>query len=135
MQDRILSEALEMAQAQVEEPVIIVAMPNWHPGIIGIVAGRLKDRFRKPVVVIGIDQDSVPSVAKGSGRSISGVDLGGALAAAKAEGLLISGGGHEMAGGLTMHPDDIEAFRSFMSERLTQDVTIALCSGALSCQE
>jgi len=126
MQDRILSEALEMAQAQVEEPVIIVAMPNWHPGIIGIVAGRLKDRFRKPVVVIGIDQDSVPSVAKGSGRSISGVDLGGALAAAKAEGFLISGGGHEMAGGLTMHPDDIEAFRSFMSERLTQDVTIAL---------
>jgi len=70
--------------------------------------------------------DAVPAVAKGSGRSIQGVDLGGALAAAKAEGLLLSGGGHEMAGGLTMAPDKIEAFRSFMEERLSADVEAAL---------
>lgn len=126
MQDRILSEALEAAQTQAHAPIIIVAMPDWHPGIIGIVAGRLKDRFRKPAIVIGIDMDAVPAVAKGSGRSISGVDLGGALAAAKAEGLLISGGGHEMAGGLTMDPTQIDAFRDFMISRLSEDVETAL---------
>jgi len=126
MQDRILAEALEAAQAQAEEPVIIVAMPNWHPGIIGIVAGRLKDRFRRPSIVIGIDADSVPSVAKGSGRSISGVDLGRALSAAKAEGLLLSGGGHEMAGGLSMSPNHIDAFKDFMREALARDVEAAL---------
>lgn len=126
MQDRILTEALEAAQAQADESVIIVAMPDWHPGIIGIVAGRLKDRFRKPAIVIGIDVDAVPAVAKGSGRSISGVDLGGALSAANAEGLLVSGGGHEMAGGLTMDPDKIEDFRAFMKSRLSDDVEEAL---------
>ena len=126
MQDRILSEAMDAAADQADDPIIIVAMPDWHPGIIGIVAGRLKDRFRKPAIVIGIDMDTVPPVAKGSGRSIKGVDLGGALAAAKAEGILISGGGHEMAGGLTMAPDQIEAFRDFMSARLSADVETAL---------
>jgi single-stranded-DNA-specific exonuclease len=126
MQDLILAEALEAAQAQSDDAIIIVAMPDWHPGIIGIVAGRLKDRFRKPSIVIGIDVDATPAIAKGSGRSISGVDLGGALSAAKAEGLLISGGGHEMAGGLTINPDKIEAFRDFMTKRLVDDVEMAL---------
>lgn len=126
MQDRILAEALEAAQAQSNAPIIIVAMSDWHPGIIGIVAGRLKDRFRKPSIVIGIDMDAGPPVAKGSGRSISGVDLGGALSAAKAEGLLLSGGGHEMAGGLTMDPDKIEDFTQFMVARLAADVETAL---------
>ena len=126
MQDTILTEALEAAQAQMDAPVIIVAMPNWHPGIIGIVAGRLKDRFRKPAIVIGIDNEASPAVAKGSGRSISGVDLGSALAAAKDNGLLVSGGGHAMAGGLTMDPNQIDAFREFMCACLSADVEIAL---------
>ena len=128
MQDKILSEALEaaQAQAQAEEPVIIVAMPDWHPGIIGIVAGRIKDRFRRPSVVIGIDTFAAPPVAKGSGRSIPSVDLGSALADAKAEGFLLSGGGHKMAGGLTMAPDQIDPFRDFMRGRLSQDVELAL---------
>jgi single-stranded-DNA-specific exonuclease len=131
MQDRILSEALELAQAQVDDPVLIVAMPNWHPGIIGIVAGRLKDRFGKPAIVIGVDNDSVPPVAKGSGRSVAGVDLGGALAAAKADGLLLSGGGHEMAGGLSISPEHIDAFKSFMRERLKADVEAALATTSM----
>ena len=126
MQDKILSEALNAAQAQSDEPVIIVAMPDWHPGIIGIVAGRLKDRFRRPAIVIGIDAEATPPIAKGSGRSISGVDLGRALSMAKAEGLLDSGGGHEMAGGLTMNPEAIEPFRAFMRDRLSKDVETAL---------
>ena len=126
MQEKILSEALAAAQAQSQEPIIIVAMPDWHPGIIGIVAGRLKDRFRRPSIVIGIDEYASPPVAKGSGRSILGVDLGSALAAAKAKGLLISGGGHPMAGGLTISPDQIEPFRAFMAEELSEDVDAAL---------
>ncbi len=126
MQDRILSEAMEVAQAQADDPIIIVAMEGWHPGIIGIVAGRLKDRFRKPALVIGLDMEAVPAIAKGSGRSISGVDLGSALTAAKTDGLLVSGGGHEMAGGLTMTPDKLDAFRDFMSARLSDDVETAL---------
>lgn len=128
MQDKILAEALEVAQAQADEPVIIVAMEDWHPGIIGIVAGRLKDRFRKPAIVIGIDQDAVPPIAKGSGRSISGVDLGSAISAAKTAGFLLSGGGHAMAGGLSAAPNQIEAFRSFMREALSEDVATALKS-------
>ena len=83
MQDRILEEALNAAQSQSDAPVIVVAMDDWHPGIIGIVAGRLKDRFRKPAIVIGIDRDAAAPIAKGSGRSISGVDLGRAITAAK----------------------------------------------------
>ncbi len=126
MQDGILSEALELAQRQLDDPIIIVAMQDWHPGIIGIVAGRLKDRFGRPAIVIGVDNDSVPPVAKGSGRSIAGVDLGGALASAKAEGLLTSGGGHAMAGGLSMSPEHIDAFKAFMTHRLADDVEAAL---------
>ncbi len=126
MQDRILEEALEAAQAQSEEPVIIVAMEDWHPGIIGIVAGRLKDRFRKPAIVIGIDRDAAEPIAKGSGRSINGVDLGRAISAAEEAGLLLSGGGHAMAGGLSADPDQIDAFRTFICERFAEDVTTAL---------
>ncbi len=126
MQDKILSEALDAAQSQANDPVIIVSMPDWHPGIIGIVAGRLKDRFRRPAIVIGIDAGAALPMAKGSGRSISGVDLGGALSAAKAQGLLLSGGGHEMAGGLTMHPERIEEFQRFTRQSLSKKVELAL---------
>ena len=73
----------------------------------------LKDQFDKPAIVIGINDEGV---GKGSGRSIQGVDLGGAISAAKEEGLLSSGGGHAMAGGLTVASDKIEAFTRFISE-------------------
>lgn len=126
MQDRILAEALEAAEQEPDSPVIIVAMEDWHPGIIGIVAGRLKDRFRKPSIVIGIDRDAAEPIAKGSGRSISGVDLGSAISAAKDSGLLISGGGHAMAGGLSIAPHKINAFREFITAALFDDVTEAL---------
>jgi len=131
IQDRILSEASLAAEKFANDPVIIVAMEDWHPGVIGIVAGRIKDRFRKPAIVIGIDRDSVPPIAKGSGRSISGVDLGSAIGLAKEAGLLISGGGHAMAGGLSADPVKIEAFRAFIVERLADDVELALKSDSV----
>lgn len=126
MQDRILTEALDAAQAHAEDPVIIVAMEDWHPGIIGIVAGRLKDRFGKPAIVIGIDHDAPKPVAKGSGRSITGVDLGQAVTGAREAGLLTSGGGHAMAAGLSLAPENLQAFQTYMIETLTQDVAAAL---------
>ena len=100
-------------------PVITVMNSGWHQGVIGIVAGRLKERFGRPTIVIAETEDGT---GKGSGRSISGVDLGAAVLAAKDSGLLIAGGGHAMAAGLTLPPGGLEAFRDFINERLAADV-------------
>ena len=123
LQDRIQVEALEAAQKIAEtDAVIIVAMEGWHAGVIGIVAGRLKDRFDKPSIVIGIDDNGL---CKGSGRSLSGVNLGEAISRAKDAGLLLSGGGHAMAGGLSLEVNKLDAFRQFMNEELGADVAQA----------
>jgi single-stranded-DNA-specific exonuclease len=87
--------------------------------VIGIVAGRIKERFGKPAIVIAETEDGT---GKGSGRSISGVDLGAAVLAAKDSGLLVAGGGHAMAAGLTLPAGGLEAFRHFIEERLAADV-------------
>ena len=103
-----------------DAPVIVVAGENWHPGVIGIVAGRLRERYRKPVVVIGIDRAA--NVGKGSGRSQPGVNLGRAIQAAFEAGLLMAGGGHAMAAGLSIRPDAIPEFRAFLEERLAGEM-------------
>ena len=122
LQDQILGEALEKAeQLPKENSILLVAMDDWHPGVIGIVAGRLKDRFNKPAIVIGVDE----GIGKGSGRSIKGVNLGGAIGAAREKGLLISGGGHEMAAGLTMEKGRIDALSGFLEKTLADDVVKA----------
>jgi len=100
--------------------VIVVAGEGWHPGVIGIVAGRLRERYRKPVVVIGIDRAA--NVGKGSGRSQPGVNLGAAIQAAYEAGLLMSGGGHAMAAGLSIRPDTIPELRAFLEERLSGEM-------------
>jgi single-stranded-DNA-specific exonuclease len=92
---------------------------GWHQGVIGIVAGRIKERFGRPAIVIAETEDGT---GKGSGRSISGVDLGAAVLAAKDSGLLVAGGGHAMAAGLTLPPGGLEALRAFLNERLSTDV-------------
>jgi single-stranded-DNA-specific exonuclease len=113
----------EQAEAQAREqgaaPVITVMSGGWHQGVIGIVAGRIKERFGRPAIVIAETEDGT---GKGSGRSISGVDLGAAVLAAKESGLLIAGGGHAMAAGLTLPAGGLEAFRTFINERLAGDV-------------
>lgn len=112
-------EVTDQAIAQVEargdaeaRAVIVVASPGWHPGVIGIVAGRLKERWRKPVIVIGIDEAT--GIGKGSGRSMPGINLGQAVQAAEAEGLLLAGGGHAMACGLTLRADVVPALAEFL---------------------
>ncbi|MGN6671179.1 MAG: single-stranded-DNA-specific exonuclease RecJ [Candidatus Nucleicultricaceae bacterium] len=108
-----LDEAYQMADAMTDDMIIVDG--QWHQGIIGIVAGRLKERYHKPTLVITFDEENI---GKGSGRSIEGIDLGSLMHAAKAEGLLINGGGHAMAAGFTIHRDKVQAFKVFMNERL-----------------
>ncbi|WP_129792109.1 single-stranded-DNA-specific exonuclease RecJ [Sphingosinicella sp. CPCC 101087] len=114
-------EAAEvLGAAQANRAVTLVSAPGWHPGVIGIVASRLKEKWHKPAIVVAIDGDGV---GKGSGRSIGGVDLGAAVLAAKDRGLLVAGGGHAMAAGLTVAAGGIEALADFLEERLAADVT------------
>lgn len=115
----VLDEAMAMSERAANAPVAIVAAPGWHPGVIGIVAGRLKEKLRRPAIVIALDEHGV---GKGSGRSISGVDLGAAILAAKESGLLVAGGGHAMAAGLTVAADKLDALGAFLNERLAADV-------------
>ncbi len=117
----MLSEAEAAAIAEAERrAVVIVGSHLWHPGVIGIAAGRLKDRLHKPCIVLGGVSESEP--AKGSGRSTYGVNLGAAVAAARAAGLLINGGGHAAAAGLTVEWDKVEALKDFLSERLAPEL-------------
>jgi single-stranded-DNA-specific exonuclease len=120
----MLAEAETAAIAEAEKRnVIVVGSPRWHPGVIGIAAGRLKDRLGKPTIVLGGVSPDEP--AKGSGRSTYGVNLGAAVAAARAEGILIAGGGHAMAAGLTMQWDQLEPLRDFLSDRLAPEIAAA----------
>jgi single-stranded-DNA-specific exonuclease len=114
----IVNEAAALAEGD-EAPVIVVGARHWHPGVIGIVAGRLKERLRKPVIVLGSAGPDEP--AKGSGRSISGVNLGRAVAAAARAGVLSAGGGHAMAAGLSMEWDRVGDFRAFLAAELSQE--------------
>jgi single-stranded-DNA-specific exonuclease len=108
---------------------IVVAEEGWHPGVIGIVASRLRERYRRPVVVVGLDRAS--DIGKGSGRSQPGVNLGRAIQAAFDEGLLLAGGGHAMAAGLTLRPSAIPEFRAFLCERLAGEMIEAEADDAL----
>ncbi len=108
--------------------VAVVAGAGWHAGVIGIVAGRLKEKLGRPAIVIALDE---AGVGKGSGRSISGVDLGAAVMAAKEHGLLVAGGGHAMAAGRTVAADGVEAFADFLEERLATAVDQASADRAL----
>jgi len=117
-----------LSETKSNRAVIVVAAQGWHPGVVGIVAGRLKEKHNRPAIVIALDESGV---GKGSGRSISGVDLGAAILAAKDQGLLIAGGGHAMAAGVTVAGDKLEAFTDFLEERLSERITAAMGERAL----
>jgi single-stranded-DNA-specific exonuclease len=114
--------------ANTRNRVAVVSGHGWHPGVIGIVAGRLKEKLGRPAIVIALDGQGV---GKGSGRSITGVDLGAAVLAAREHGLLVAGGGHAMAAGLTIAADRIADFTAFLEDRLGDAVERATADRAL----
>ena len=126
-----VQEAAEMQlAAQHNRAVVVLAGAGWHPGVIGIVAGRIKEKTGKPALVIALDADEAGN-GKGSGRSIAGVDLGAAIIAAREVGLLVAGGGHAMAAGLTVEPGRLAALSDWLDERLGRDVANARVGQAL----
>ena len=132
---RTIEQAVqEAAEAQLtgqhNRAVQVLAGRGWHPGVIGIVAGRIKEKTGKPTLVIALGEDE-DGHGKGSGRSISGVDLGAAIIAARAAGLLVAGGGHAMAAGLTVEPDKLGALADWLDTRLGAAVSAAAAQQAL----
>ena len=132
VEQAVLDEAVAILEADrslESAPVLVVSAPGWPPGVIGIVAGRLRERYRRPAVVIGVDEGA--GVGKGSGRSQPGVNLGAAVQAAFEAGLLLSGGGHAMAAGLSIRPDRIRDLADFLAARLGEDQARAAEADAL----
>jgi len=113
----VREEALAQADRRgLEKPLVWAAAEGWHPGVIGIVAARLKEATNRPAVVIALDG----AEGKGSGRSVAGVDLGAAIQRLAAEGLLVKGGGHRMAAGLTVARDTLDAAMERLTELLAR---------------
>jgi single-stranded-DNA-specific exonuclease len=118
------AEAEAMAALGIEEKgaVVITAAEGWHPGVVGLVAARLKEKFGRPAFAIAIEPGGIGT---GSGRSIAGVDIGRAVRRAVAEGLLVKGGGHAMAAGVTLRKGALAQLRAFLEAALSADVATA----------
>jgi single-stranded-DNA-specific exonuclease len=113
IEQMILERAQEMALSQADEAFLLLSGDGWHPGVVGIVASRLKDRLEKPVFVAGFMSER-DLVARGSARSVTGVDLGAVVRSAREHGLLESGGGHAMAAGFTVARSRLDDFAAFL---------------------
>jgi single-stranded-DNA-specific exonuclease len=132
----VLNAAMAQAerQAEADAPLILVASEGWHPGVIGIVAGRIKETFNRPACVVSIEN----GLGKGSGRSVRGVDLGPAVIAAHQAGHLVNGGGHAMAAGFTVAGERLDDFRRFLTDHIENQLAGAVLApdigidGALS---
>ncbi len=117
----VFEQALEQAKQQSPDDALIMVMgENWHPGVVGIVAGRLKEIMHKPIAVLSLDGDN----AKASCRSIYGVDFGSAVVKAKEEGILLGGGGHKMAAGFTLLRKNLTQMKAFLHNRFSQELSL-----------
>ncbi|MBL6426364.1 MAG: single-stranded-DNA-specific exonuclease RecJ [Maritimibacter sp.] len=117
IEEQVRLAALDQAEARgLDAPLVWAAADGWHPGVVGIVASRLKDAAHRPAIVIGFDGDE----GKGSGRSVSGVDLGASIQKLAAEGLIEKGGGHKMAAGLSLSRAQLEPAMARLSELLAR---------------
>ena len=110
IEKRILDEAIALATTQENAPFLLVDGDGWHPGVVGIVAGRLKERFAKPAFVAGFEG----GMGRGSARGIAGLDIGRMVRGAREAGLIESGGGHAMAAGFSLSPAQVGPFREFL---------------------
>jgi single-stranded-DNA-specific exonuclease len=125
------AEAQALAQVGIDEmagSVLVTSSADWHPGVVGLVAARLKERFQRPAFAIALGENGSGT---GSGRSIPGVDLGRAVRQAVEDGLLVKGGGHAMAAGITVETPRIDSFRAALETRLGADVARARADRAL----
>ena len=109
----LLQKILNETKDNSQDPVLILSGKNWHEGIIGIVASRLKDKFNKPVIIISIEGDT----GKGSARSIVGFDIGSIIISATQDNILLKGGGHKMAGGFSIKVEKINEFKKFVFKK------------------
>ncbi len=117
IESMVLEDAIETVEASADAVAAIAAGAGWHPGVIGIVASRLRERYNRPAFVISLED----GLGKGSARSVPGIDLGALVTAAKQAGLLVNGGGHRMAAGFTVEEARLDAFRDFVAERLSSN--------------
>lgn len=125
MQIEMERAAIDQVEAQGldQNPVIIVDLENGHSGLSGLVAGRLKEKYKKPACVISrVEVEGGASEGRGSGRSVDGIHIAQAFIDARNEGLLTKGGGHAMAGGFTILPEQLEAFRAFMNDHISRQM-------------
>lgn len=120
IEKQVLEDAIEQIESKqlYQNPVLLVSQDGWHPGVIGIVASRLKERYNRPACVVGFEND----IGKGSGRSISGVELGTAMHLAVHQNLLQKGGGHAMAAGFTIAREQYDQFYNFLNEQLGKQI-------------
>src|SRR5215472_7364312 len=115
IETRTLESAICLVEGAAQSPVLVfAAAEGWHPGVIGIVAARLKERYERPACVVALEG----GFGRGSGRSVPGLALGPAVIAARQAGLLVNGGGHAMAAGFTVAEEKLDVLRAFLSERL-----------------
>ena len=122
------AEASAALGADEKGAVVVTAAANWHPGVVGLIAARLKERFNRPAFAIALEPGGTGT---GSGRSIAGVDLGHVVRRAVADGLLLKGGGHAMAAGVTLRRESLAAFRAYLEEHLSSSVEAARSERAL----
>ena len=113
LESDVLEESKKMAENYDDNSILVLSGKNWHPGVIGIVASRIVEQYNKPTIIIAKNGDN----SKGSGRSISGIDIGSIITTAKQSGILENGGGHPMACGLTINEDKINDLRLFINQK------------------
>ena len=113
LEANLLQKILNETKKNIDDPVLILSGKNWHEGVIGIVAARLKDKLNKPVILISIEND----IGKASARSVTGFDIGSVIISATQENILIKGGGHKMAGGFSIKIENIDKFKNFVIRR------------------
>ena len=124
LEANILDDAIAQVEREGDDlgAVAIAVGVGWHPGVVGIVASRLKDRFNRPACVIGFSGEGGDDTGTGSGRSVTGVDLGQTIIAARQAGYLIKGGGHAMAAGFSLTQNQLPDFRTFLDDRISVQI-------------
>ena len=122
IEKELLNEIIDQAKDNLSDPVLVLSGKNWHEGVIGIIAARLKDKYNKPVIIISLNN----GIGKASARSIVGFDIGSVIISANQKKILIKGGGHKMAGGFSIRIEDIEKFKEFVFKKfksINEDIT------------